>query len=68
MIGPGKYDDLCTKAREDAKARGAILIIIDGERGAGFSCQADLAVLCGLPAALRSLANQIEGDLTRGQL
>jgi hypothetical protein len=37
--GPGKYDDICTVAREMAKADGAIVIIIDGERGSGFSVQ-----------------------------
>lgn len=62
--GPGKYDDLCTSAREAAQARGAILIIHEGARGSGFSVQAPLAVLMTLPELLRYIADGIEKDLT----
>ena len=63
MIGPGKYDDLVTYVREQAKARGVILLVIDGERGSGFSVQVvgdDLTRV--LPRLLREVANGIEGD------
>jgi hypothetical protein len=63
VIGPGKYDDLCTAARMAAKAEGAILIIIKGEKGGGFSCQAPLEITQQLPQILRVLAEQIEQDL-----
>lgn len=62
-LGPGKYDDLCTLVREKATARGAIVIVIEGERGDGFSCQATLAITRALPALLREMADQIDGDL-----
>ena len=46
MFGPGKYDELCTAAREETKAVGVVLIVIDGEHGNGFSCQThDLTLL-----------------------
>jgi hypothetical protein len=64
MIGPGKYDDLCTVIRERAKARGVILIIFDGEHGSGFSVQADLLTTLRLPEILRRTADQIERDRT----
>jgi hypothetical protein len=63
MIGPGKYDDLATEARERAKAQGAILIVIQGEHGSGFSCQATLQVTLELPKMLREMADEIEKDL-----
>ena len=61
-LGPGKYDALCTAAREGAKARGALLIILDGEHGNGFSCQADLVSTLTLPDLLEDVARQIRRD------
>lgn len=58
--GGGKYDDLCTLVRERADAAGVVLIVIDGNKGCGFSAAATLEVLSGLPDHLRSLANGIE--------
>ena len=43
-IGPGKYDQLCTHVREIANARAAIIIVLDGEAGSGFSVQAHESV------------------------
>jgi hypothetical protein len=68
MLGPGKYDDVCTELRDKTKAEAAIIIVIEGEKGSGFSCQAPLPVLAGLPAMLRSMARQIEADQQAGQL
>lgn len=42
--GPGKYDDLCTIVREQSEATAAIVIILDGNRGTGFSVQATYRV------------------------
>jgi hypothetical protein len=61
-VGPGKYDDLCTLVRERAEAAGAIIVVIDGARGSGFSCQADVATTLRLPAILESLAAQIRAS------
>lgn len=38
-IGPGKYDYICTMAREAAQAQAAMVIIFDGAQGSGFSIQ-----------------------------
>ena len=59
-IGPGKYDDLCTVVRETANAEGAIIIILNGNQGGGFSCQAPLELTARLPAILRAVADDIE--------
>jgi hypothetical protein len=63
MTGPGKYDQICTQAREAAHAGCALLIILDGEHGHGFSVQfTDQAYVERLPAILRDVAKQIERD------
>lgn len=67
-VGAGKYDDLCTEAREKTKATGAILIIIDGEKGSGFSVQGDLEILIKLPFLLENVAKQIRDDLENGSI
>jgi hypothetical protein len=62
-LGPGKYDDLCTKAREEAGAAGCILIIFDGKSGHGFSAQLPPGVLPFAPILLRDVADQIEKSI-----
>jgi hypothetical protein len=69
MIGPGKYDDLCTLVREKTDATGVLLIVINGNKGNGFSCQvttSDMVLV--VPALLRQMADQIEADLKKGVL
>lgn len=68
MIGPGKYDDECTIVRESTNAQAAIVIVLGGKKGAGFSCQArGVHVLTGLPGILRNIASQIEDDELRSK-
>jgi hypothetical protein len=63
VIGPGKYDELCTAAREEAKAVAVVLIVINGEHGNGFSCQThDLTLLAKIPDVLESVAAGIRAD------
>ena len=61
-IGPGVYDDEATQVRESTSAKGVVLIVVGGDRGSGFSCQAQEDVILDLPAVLRSLADQVEAD------
>jgi hypothetical protein len=70
-LGPGKYDPLCTDARERSQARGVLLIVIGGEHGDGFSCQGDALVLAQLPDLLEFVAREIRqtgpfGPVRRG--
>ncbi len=60
MIGPGKYDDVCTSVREQLLADGVILIVFGGVRGPGFSGQLPPHLSVAIPDILRSVANQIE--------
>jgi hypothetical protein len=61
-LGPGKYDELCTYVREQSHAEAAVVIILNGNRGAGFSVQASAEVLAVLSDLLRSTAKQIESS------
>lgn len=64
-VGAGKYDELCSYVRKKAKAKaGVILIVLEGDKGSGFSVQGTGLVLRHLPTLLRKLASDIEsGDV-----
>lgn len=64
MHGPGKYDEICTAARQMAGPFSeAVLIIRNGFAGHGFSVQATGETIMHLPNILREMADQIENDL-----
>jgi len=58
-LGPGKYDALCTLVREEAKAAAAIVIVVGGDRGHGFSVQANETAALALPALLEQIAAEM---------
>jgi hypothetical protein len=61
MIGPGKYDHIATTARELTGATTTLILIINGNRGTGFSLQTiEPRVQDWLPTMLRKLADEIE--------
>lgn len=66
MLGPGKYDTECTAVRESTKARGCILLVIEGDKGTGFSAQLDLETTIKIPSLLRGMADSIDQDLKEG--
>jgi hypothetical protein len=67
-LGPGKYDDLCTYVREqvgigdEGTSGGVMLIVLGGNKGNGFACQADLRTTLLLPDLLEDIARQIRRD------
>lgn len=63
MIGAGRYDSFCTTVREANAAEGAVVIVIKGKHGSGFSVQGDERLTLALPALLRAVAEQIEHDI-----
>jgi hypothetical protein len=64
--GPGKYTAECARARIQAQADTAILLILGGRLGNGFEVQTvNHDAQADLPALLRSLADQIEGAPVR---
>lgn len=62
MLGPGKYDDLCTLVREAAEAEGALVVVVGGAKGPGFSCQFPPHLLRRIPEMLRIIADDIENS------
>jgi len=62
VIGPGKYDDICTEVRKKTKARCVIVIIIDGDKGSGFSGQGDPLTLVNMPMMLEDVAAGIRKE------
>jgi len=62
---PGKYDDLCTYVREQSDAAAAVVIIVGGNKGHGFSVQAFADVTPQLPEMLESIARQMRKDMPR---
>lgn len=62
-LGPGKYDELCTYVRLQASAAGAIVIVFGGDKGTGFSMQAEPALTLTVPAILERVAREIRESL-----
>jgi hypothetical protein len=67
MIGAGKYDDITTLVRNVTHAQAAIVIILGGDKGSGFSVQTldGAGVIDKLPEILRDVAMRIEADLAK---
>jgi hypothetical protein len=65
-LGPGKYDDVCTMVTKQVgigeKGGGVIVIVLGGNKGSGFSCQADLRTTLLLPDMLEDIAKQIRAS------
>lgn len=59
-LGGGKYADLCEYVMQQSKAGGAIVIVVSGNKGSGFSCQLTLEGMATMPEMLRWIADEIE--------
>jgi hypothetical protein len=63
-IGPGKYDDACTAAREATGGEAVVLIVLNGKHGAGFSVQSvSRDISAALPDLLEHTAQLIREDM-----
>ena len=67
-LGPGKYDDLATYVREqvgidDKTGGGVAVIVIGGNKGNGFSVQADFVTSLKLVEVLQSMVNQMRAGI-----
>ena len=59
-MGPGKYDDLCTLVMEKSEAMSALVIILGGNKGNGFSIQmVNQETMKLVPDLLETVAKQI---------
>lgn len=66
-IGPGKYDDECTRLRESTEAQGVIVIVIGGKLGSGLSMQAGRHTTLMLPDILEHIAAEIRQSFKDGK-
>lgn len=63
--GPGKYDELCSDVRIEAEAAVAIVIVINGKLGSGFSMQSVAPNAARfVPAILEDVARGIRAGQT----
>lgn len=62
-IGQGKYDSECTLVREATHAEAAVVVVINGDRGAGFSVQGHADATPLLPDLLEVVVKQMRADL-----
>jgi CO dehydrogenase nickel-insertion accessory protein CooC1 len=66
MLGAGKYDDVARAVIEMAMAKFTAVLVIDGDKGSGFSVAVrvqDMELIARVPSMLREMANEIEKDL-----
>lgn len=67
MKGPGKYDAECEYLLVDVDAEAALVIVLGGRRGSGFSFSERADVMHKLlqlvPDILRQVAAEIEADI-----
>lgn len=63
-LGPGKYDAICTKVREETGGS-VLLIVINGIYGGGFSVQATPDVVARVCDILRKTADDIERSIPK---
>jgi hypothetical protein len=62
-VGSGKYDALCTAARQQADAEVVLLIVLNGNKGSGFSMQNRGPREFDLPGLLERVAADIRKDM-----
>jgi hypothetical protein len=65
-FGRGKYDAIATFVQEATDAEGAVVLVIEGVKGTGFSVNGTSEMIATLPALLRGLAAHIEGEVSSG--
>lgn len=69
FVGPGgRYNAEAEYVFKRTKARGVLLIVIEGNRGAGFSAVGEPEVMVGLSTLLRHLADDLDaGTAPKGR-
>jgi hypothetical protein len=70
-MSEGKYDDICTKVRVETKAAFALVIVLGGDKGEGFSIQMDAdrvdpKFLQNVPNFLHNVAEGVAQQLKEG--
>ena len=61
----GLFDTACTHVRDMPRARCAVVIVIDGELGSGYSVVGPLEAQVLLPDILHKIADSLHGQLSK---
>lgn len=64
--GPGKYDPECERVRETTRAAGVIMIVLDGDRGSGFSVTLDMLRASVGPGELSRILHDVANEIAGG--
>jgi hypothetical protein len=59
----GKYKELCSQAREAADGEGAVLFVLNGKEGTGFSVHGTLAMHEKVRDVLEVMVAGVRGDV-----
>jgi hypothetical protein len=59
-MGPGKYDEYCTRMLKETEAEGTVLIVVNGKLGSGFSATGSALFLASISDMLRQAADEVE--------
>jgi hypothetical protein len=66
-MADNKYDQEVTSVRQFCMADGIALLVVNGHKGTGFSCQfVDKEMVKSVPALLRRMADEIESSAPDG--
>ena len=66
-MGPGIYDDVATRLREELQAEGVVVLIINGNKGNGFSAQVTGEHLLSVSGILRGAADEFDQAIFGGK-
>lgn len=61
---PANYDLEAHALRRALKAKGILLLVVEGERGTGLSIQLTKEIADAVPSMLRKMANKMERDMS----
>jgi hypothetical protein len=61
----GSFDAACNAVRYMTRARCAVVIVVDGEAGSGYSVTGPLDAQVLLPDILRQIADTLRGQLAK---
>jgi hypothetical protein len=65
MLGKGNCDKITQEIMDRTKAKGCILIVLEGNEGHGFSVKATIDTMKKLPAILHYVADNIGDEIAK---
>jgi len=63
--GGGKYEPECELVRKNTEAAACVVIVIDGNRGGGFSVSVDMSRAVVTPLVLAKILRDVAGEIEK---